>query len=139
MKLNECPYHLTIPHLHNNLLFELLLEPDFSQALVYLVAFKKYKNLNVVAKEHCIEISNSEITVAVIIYSGFETNEYLALKKRENLHLITFSSTIPNMIEFRKLNIKLIDKLAWMFRILEESKSAKNKKINSIRKLPIDA
>ena len=68
-----------------------------------------------------IEISNDEITLAVILFVGFENEEYEAIKNRENLHLVSFSDVVATMNEFRHLKVKYVDPLSWLFMILSRS------------------
>lgn len=139
MLISEAPFPLNSVHMDNNILFELIKEnSDFSVALVYLATYEKHKKLDVIPYKHSIRIYNEKVTVAIVIYAGFEKNEYLEMKEEKNLHIITFSDTIPWMIEFEKLKIKQVDKMAWLFRILQDSKNHKLKKINRIKKLRID-
>lgn len=123
------------PHPHNITLLQLLQEPDFAIALAYLVSFKNYKNLEIIPKPHSIEITNNEISISVIIYSGFELNEYKDLQNRTNVHLVSLCSTLLEMFEFKDMPIKHIDKLAWFFRVMEKSENEVVQKINRIKGL----
>lgn len=139
MTISEAPFPFESRYLHVNLLFQLVKENlDFAKAIVYLATYEKHKKLDVIAFKHSIKISNKNVTVAIVLYVGFEKNEYLDFKEDRNLHLITFSDVIPFMIEFKKLNIKHVDKLAWLLRILQESNNKKLMKINQIKTLKID-
>ncbi len=139
MKINEAPFPLSSSHLDNNILFSLIKEnSDFAAALVYLASYEKHKTLNIIPRGHSIEISNEQIIVAVILYVGFKKNEYLEMKDKKKLHLITFSDVIPRMIEFKELKIKHVDKMAWLFRILHDSKSKKLESLKRIKMLNID-
>jgi hypothetical protein len=123
------------PHPHNITLLQLLQEPDFAIALAYLVSFKNYKNLEIIPKPHSIEITNNEISISVIIYSGFELNEYKDLQNRTNVHLVSLCSTLLEMFEFKDMPIKHIDKLAWMFCVINKSENEVVQKINRIKGL----
>ena len=123
------------PHLHNNELLKLLKEPEFASALAYLVDFRNHNNLTISPKEHSIELANNEVTISVIIYSGFELNEYKDLQNRTNVHLVSLCSTLLEMFEFKDMPIKHIDKLAWMFCVINKSENDMVQKINRIKGL----
>lgn len=122
-------------HPHNISLLQLLQEPDFAIALAYLVSYKDYKNLEIIPKPHSIEITNTEISISVIIYSGFELNEYKDLQNRTNVHLVSLCPTLLEMFEFKDMHIKHIDKLAWMFCVINKSENEMVQKINRIKGL----
>jgi hypothetical protein len=125
------------PHLPNNLLLDILQEPEFAESLVNLLDNKRHSNLKVTPKPHSIEISNEEINISIVIYSGFELNEWLTLKNQPNLHLICMSSIITEMVEFKDMNIKYIDKLTWLFNLINKSENELIKKIKRLKDLPI--
>lgn len=120
------------PHLPNNLLLNLLQEPEFAEALVHLATQKKYTQLQILPQDFSIEISNEEICLMLILYSGFEQNEWLTIQDHPNLHLICLSEIIPKMHEFEGMNIVYIDKLSWIFNIINRSK---NKQIELLKQL----
>lgn len=122
----------------NNELLYLLKQPDFADSLAYLVDFKNYSDLIITPHDYSIEISNNEITIAIILLSGFETNEYLVLKNKTNLNLITLSKIIPEMCEFEDMPIKYIDNLAWFFSAINRSENEVVKKISGIKNLRVD-
>ncbi|MET4083489.1 hypothetical protein ABIB40_003461 [Pedobacter sp. UYP30] len=130
--------NLHFQHLPNNFLLSLLQEPGFSEALAYLVDFKNYTDLKIIPKAHSIELSNTEIVLSIIIYSGFELNEHAELSGRKNVHLVCFSNVIPEMLEFKGMHIKYVDKLAWFFTIMSTSKVEYVQKLNLLRNLRID-
>lgn len=139
MNINEAPFPPDSRHLDVNLLFQLIKEnPDFVTAIVYLTTYEKHKKLDVIPFKHSIKIFNKKVTLAIVLYVGFEENEYLEIKEDKNLHLMTFSKVIPLMIEFKKLKIKHVDKIAWLFRILEDSNKQKLKNLSKIKSLGID-
>lgn len=126
------------PHIPQNILLELLNEPEFSNSLAYLVDFENHIDLRIIPKEYSIELSNNDITVSIIIYSGFELNEYYELKNRTNLHLVCLSDVIPEMVEFQNMHIKIIDKLAWLFSIIGRSEKDFINKLNHLKRLSIE-
>ena len=128
---------LHFPHQLNNTLLYLLKEPEFASALAYLVDYKNHFDLKVIPKEFSIEISNNEITIAMIIYSGFEEKEYEALKNRENLHLVSLCESVKEMFEFKNMDIKIIDKMAWLFSVINWSERDFAKRLRSLKSLKI--
>lgn len=119
--------------MEHNMLFASLNNNDIVTALSYLVDFKKHVGLNITPRTHSIEVSNSDITIAVILFVGFEENEFIELQKRNNLHIITFSPVIPSMFEFQNLNIKYIDNLSLLFTALSLSNIKELKDLNNLR------
>ena len=124
--------------INNNLLLEILQDPEFASALGYQVEYRNYSDLIVTPRDYSIEISKSEITIVIILYSGFELNEYLELKNRINLNLISLSKIILEMCEFENMHIKYIDKLAWLFAILDRSDFEIIRKVNRLKNLQIN-
>ena len=122
----------------NNLLLDLLKEPEFASSLAYLVVYKNHENIRVTAKEHSIVLANEDITIAVIIYAGFEQKEYAELKKRSNVNFISLSPLVPTMVEFKNMNIKYVDKMAWLFSVISRSKNSLVEKLNSLKSLQLD-
>lgn len=85
------------------------------KTLAYMVDFKEHENLVIIPKPHSIEISNAEICIAVILFSGFEKEEYEALLTKDNFHIVSFDTIIQTMVEFENMFIKHIDSLALFF------------------------
>lgn len=125
------------PHVQNNTLFQLLQKPDFRKALVRLVDFKLHHNLQIKAEEHSILIFNSEVMLAVVIYSGFETHEYDFLKCYKNLQLLTFSDVMLDMVEFRGVPLKYVDKMSWFFSVINTSDDEAVKSLASLNGLKL--
>lgn len=125
------------PHLPNNLLLDILQEPEFAESLVNLIDNKRHSNLKVIPKPYSIEISNEEISISIVIYSGFELNEWLTLKNQPNSQLICLNSIITEMVEFKDLNIKYIDKLSWLFNTINNSENELVKRIKQLKNLPL--
>ena len=129
---------LHFPHTPQNTLLELLNEPEFSISLAYLVDFEDYVDLRIIPKKYSIEVSNNDITVLIILYSGFELNEYYELKNRTNVHLVCLSDVIPEMVEFQNMHIKFIDKLTWLFSIINRSERDFVSKLKHLKNLRIE-
>lgn len=121
--------------IEHNILQRLLRNREISSALAYMLDYSKHSNLEVIPKEHSIEISNDDITISVIIFVGFEGKEYEQVKNRKNLHLVSFSSVVPEMVEFRNLNVKYIDNLALLFTTLACSEEPLAKELFSLKNL----
>lgn len=88
------------------------------KTLSYMVDFKEHDNLVVIPKPYSIEISNSDICIAVILFSGFEKEEYEALLTKDNFHIVSFDTIIQTMVEFENMFIKHIDSMALFFMAL---------------------
>jgi len=129
---------LHFPHLPQNILLELLNDPDFSNSLAYLVDFGDHVDLRIIPKKYSVELSNNDITVSIIIYSGFELNEFYELKNRTNVHLVCLSDVIPEMVEFQNMHIKFIDKLTWLFSIINRSERDFVSKLKHLKNLRIE-
>ena len=82
------------------------------KTLAYMVDFKEHDNLVVIPKPHSVEISNAEICIAVILFSGFEKEEYEALLTKDNFHIVSFDTIIQTMVEFENIPIKYLDYMA---------------------------
>lgn len=129
---------LHFPHQTNNSLFQLLNEPGFASALCYLVTFKNYDDLIIKAHQNSIELANDEVKIFIVIYTDFVTEEYPTLKDQSDLHLVCLDQVSLEMFEFADLPLKKIDKLAWMFAIMEKSESTFVQNLNKLRTLRID-
>jgi hypothetical protein len=129
---------LHFPHTPQNSLLELLNEPEFSNSLAYLVDFENHLNLRIIPKENSIELFDDYLTLSIILYSGFELNEYNELKNRANVHFICFSDIIPVMVEFQNIPIKVIDQHAWLFSIINRSERDFVSKLKHLKNLRIE-
>lgn len=103
------PIQFRYTRIKTNILLDLLENKEIANTLAYMVVFKEYKNLKTVAHDFYIEISNDEITIAVILFVGFEREEYEEIRENNNLHLVSFSSVVLQMFELEKFPIKIID------------------------------
>lgn len=101
--------------IENCILLDNLKNEVIKKTLAYMVDFKEHDNLVVIPKPHSIEISNAEICIAVILFSGFEKEEYEALLTKDNFHIVSFDTIIQTMIEFENMFIKHIDSMALFF------------------------
>jgi hypothetical protein len=112
-------------HLHNNGLLNVLKNEEINQSLAYMLDFKEHLDLKVTPKPFSIEIANNEITIAVLLYVGFEGAEYGELKTKPNVHIVSFNKVSQTMCEFEALKIKHIDYLSLFFMSLSRSKNSK--------------
>ena len=103
------------------------------KTLAYMVDFKEHENLVVIPKTYSIEISNAEICIAVIIFSGFEKEEYETIKTTNNLHFISFNHITQTMFEFENIHIKHIDPMALFFTSLSRTGDANIKEFLQLR------
>ena len=69
---------------HNELLNTLKNNKTVCNSLVYMVTFQFYDELKVVPKKHSIEILNENISLSIILYVGFEKEEYSNIFERKN-------------------------------------------------------
>ena len=116
--------------IEHNLLLEILEDIEFANSLAYMIEYKNHTNLNITPHEYSIELSNDEIAISIILYVGFENVEYENLKKHKNYYVVALCDVIPEMIEFKDLNVKFIDKLALMNTIIARSENSFAKKLN---------
>ena len=123
--------------LEHNFLLDLLRNKDVAGALAYMVSYKNHKDLSVFPKPHSIEISNKDITIAVIIFSGFERQEYDEIKSKQNFHPVSFSQIVFQMYEFKKLEIKFIDKMSLLHTVMAKSKKKDVQVLNSLINLEV--
>lgn len=118
--------------LDNCILHDKLKNEEIKKTLAYMVDFKEYDDLEVIPKTHSIEIFNAHINIAVILYVGFEKEEYRILRTKDNFHVVVFESFMLDMCEFENLPIKHIDYTALFFMTLARSE---DKKINDFLRL----
>lgn len=103
-----------------------------SKTLAYIVDFKEHDNLVVTPKPYSIEISNADICIAVILFSGFE-KEYENLKTKKNHHLVSFDTMLKLFFEFENMPIKYLDYMALFFMSLSRTEDANVKEFLHLR------
>lgn len=103
-----------------------------SKTLAYMVDFKEHDNLVVTPKPYSIEISNADICIAVILFSGFE-KEYEILKTKKNHHLVSFDTMLKLFFEFENMPIKYLDYMALFFMSLSRTEDANVKEFLHLR------
>ena len=121
--------------IEHNLLLELLEDTEFANSLAYMIEYKNHTNLKITPHNFSIELSNDKIAISIILYVGFENGEYENLKKHKNYYVVALCDVIPEMIEFKDLNVKFIDKLALMNTIIAKSENSFAKKLNRLKNL----
>ena len=119
-------------HLHNNCLLDILKNEEIARSLAYMVDFNEHKNLKITPKNFHIEIANADITIAVLVYVGFEGKEYEELQSKPNFHVVSFDQVSETMVEFEGIKIKYINKSALFFMALSRSEDEKVKDLKSI-------
>ena len=107
--------HYRIEH---RILLDNLKNDVVKKTLAYMVNFKEHDNLVVIPKPYSIEISNDDICIAIILFSGFEKEEYEVLLTKDNFHIVSFDTIIQSMVEFENMFIKHIDSMALFFMAL---------------------
>lgn len=104
--------------LEHRILLDNLKNEVIGKTLAYMVDFNEHDKLVVIPKRYSIEISNGDICIAVILFSGFEKEEYDALFTKDNFHIVSFDTIIQTMVEFENMFIKHIDSMALFFMAL---------------------
>lgn len=119
--------------LEHRILFDNLKNDLIRKTLAYMVDFKEHDNLVVFTKPHSIEISNADICIAVLVFSGFEKEEYETLKIKKNSHVVSFDTITKTMSEFENISIKHIDFMALFFMSLARTEEANIKEFLSLK------
>lgn len=119
--------------LENRILLDNLKNEVIRKTLAYMVDFKEHDNLVVIPKPHSIEISNADICIAVILFVGFEKEEYETLKTTNNHHVVSFDTITKTMFEFTPISIKHIDYMALFFMSLARTEDATIKEFLSLK------
>jgi len=115
----ELPYS----NFEHCLLFNVLKDNDeLKKALAYLLTFNEYEDLKAKALNHSILIFNDEISIFIILYVGFEENEFVE-NLMLNSHFVSFKRNTSSMIEFKDVDVKFIDKLSIVFTSISLSKN----------------
>lgn len=118
--------------LEHDILLHLLKDPEILNALVYVVDSSEQRDLVVIPHNYHIEISNKQITIAILLFVGFENEEYHTIKNHSNLQVVAFCKSVLNMIEFKSIPIRIIDKMIWLDKIINQ---ATNLKVNDLKLL----
>lgn len=119
--------------LENRILLDNLKNEVIGKTLAYMVDFKEHDNLVVIPKPHSIEISNADICIAVLVFSGFQKEEYESLKTKKNHHVVSFDTITKTMFEFEHISIKHIDYMALFFMSLARTEDATIKEFLSLK------
>ena len=121
--------------LEHCILLDNLKNEVISKTLAYMVDFNEHENLVAIQKTHSIEISNADICIAVIVFSGFENEEYETLKTKNNHHVVSFDRITQTMIEFENMRVKHIDYMALFFMSLARTEDKKVQDFLSLKDL----
>ena len=121
--------------LEHCILLDNLKNEVISKTLAYMVDFKEHDDLVVIPRAHSIEISNDAICIAIIVFVGFEKEEYDTLKTKNNPHVVSFDRITQTMIEFENIPIKHIDYMALFFMSLARTEDKKVHEFLSLKNL----
>jgi hypothetical protein len=121
--------------IEHNILLNLLEDFDIATTLAYMIDFKNHTNLKVIPHDYSIELFNEDISISIVLYVGFEDDEYNRIKNKNNFHIVSLCDVVPEMIEFKVLNVKFIDKTAFMNMIIARSENNFAQKLNSLKNL----
>nr|WP_315234103.1 hypothetical protein [uncultured Flavobacterium sp.] len=116
-----------------NILLDNFKNEVIRKTLAYMVDFKEHDNLVVIPKPHSIEISNADICIAVLVFSGFEKEEYESLKNKKNHNVVSFDTITKTMFEFEHISIKHIDYMALFFMSLARTEDSTIKEFLSLK------
>jgi hypothetical protein len=107
--------------LDSNYLFTTLENEEVAQNLAYMLDFKIHQNLKIKPKKFYIEITNADITIAVVLQKDFEGKEYEEVKKKPNFHVVSFAQPWDMEFEFESITVKHIDKRSLFFTYISRS------------------
>tara|TARA_R110000868_G_scaffold363678_1_gene626018 strand:- start:20064 stop:21026 length:963 start_codon:yes stop_codon:yes gene_type:complete len=116
-----------------NILLDNLKNEVIRKTLAYMIDFKEHNNLVVIPKPHSIEISNADICIAVLVFTGFEKEEYESLQNKKNHHVVSFDTITKTMFEFEHISIKHIDYTALFFMSLARTEDSTIKEFLSLK------
>jgi hypothetical protein len=73
--------------------------------------------------------------LAIIVFSGFEKEEYKTLITKNNHHVVSFDRITQTMFEFENIPIKHIDYMALFFMSLARTEDKKIQEFLSLKDL----
>lgn len=94
---------------------------ELKRAIVYSLTFKEFDDLHLTALEHSMLLYNDEIAVYIILYVGFENQEYLE-NRLLNSYFILFGRATNSMSEFKDIDVIYLDKTALVHTAIALSK-----------------
>ena len=94
--------------LKHNQLADILSIKSISEILGETVTLKSSPILNVVKHPHSLELEFSDFRIVIVLYIGFELEEYLEFKAIENVYFICMDEIMNDVIEFRSIPLKFI-------------------------------
>lgn len=117
------------------ILLDNLKNEEIRKTLAYMVDFVEHDDLVLIPKPYSIEISNANICISIIVFVGFEKEEYETLKTRKNHHVVSFDRITQTMIEFENMRVKHIDYMALFFMSLARTEDKKVQDFLSLKDL----
>ena len=94
--------------LKHNQLADILSIKSISEILGKMVALKSSPILNVVKHPHSLELEFKDFRIVIVLYIGFELEEYLTFKAIENVYFIYMDDVMNGVIEFRGIPLQFI-------------------------------
>ena len=94
--------------LKNNQLADILSIKSISEILGEMVTLKSSPILNIVKHPHSLELEFSDFRIVIVLYIGFEHEEYLKFKLVENVFFICMDEIMNDIIEFRSIPLQFI-------------------------------
>ncbi|UAM98136.1 hypothetical protein K8354_17955 [Polaribacter litorisediminis] len=125
--------------LHYNNLLDILKRNKLArESLVYMVDFKRHKDLEIKPKRYSIEIYNKDVSVVIYLFNGCVYDEYIEVKQQLNCYIIDFSLYISGLhnTEFGDYNrVKYININAWINLMIEFSEDSFCQDLKKLKKL----
>jgi len=94
--------------LKHNQLADILSIKSISEILGEMVTLKSSPILNIVKHPHSLELEFLDFRIVIVLYIGFELEEYLKFKAIENIYITCMDEIMNDVIEFRGIPLKFI-------------------------------
>ena len=94
--------------LKHNQLADILCIKSISEILGEMVTLKSSPILNIVKHPHSLVLEFLDYRIVIVLYIGFEHEEYLKFKVIENVHFICMDEIMNDVIEFRSIPLQFI-------------------------------
>lgn len=98
-------YYLNLKH---NQLADILSIKSISEILGEMVTLKSSPIMDIVKHPHSLELEFKDFRIVIILYIGFEYEEYLKFKSVENVYFIYMDEVMNGVIEFRGIPLQFI-------------------------------
>lgn len=118
---------------YNNLLDILKRNKLAREALVYMVDFKRYKDLEVKPKRNSIEIYNKDVSVVIHLFFGCVHDEYIEDKQQLNCYIISFSLYIAELLSCNQ--VKYLNINTWINIMIEFSEDSFCQDLKTIKNI----